>query len=206
MDERNILSLELLSNGLDTSQAQPEGIWSFLRKAIENRVRRDSIKKDAILPGELESDVFEMAVNYIYDDVSEFYYWIFDKEDLFGRADYIRTQPTKGGRFVGSEYNALRKAVASVVDDNLAAMRDASEITPEQDVEGLSEKLTDELTAYIINWQDWFYDRKVDDDIDAYYEFMAAHHEIYDDEYGDITNRVDNSQYDGVSDIPYLPE
>lgn len=206
-EDRNLLSLELLSVALDIPQTEPEGIWATLRTAIETVVRKDGIRKDALLSNELESDVFKRAVDYIYDDVSEFYYWIFDTDDLFDRADYIRTQPVKGGRFVGSGYNALRKAVEPVVVDNLAAMRDADEILPEQDVEGLSEKLTDELTAYIVNWQDWFYPRKVNDDIDAYYEFMAEHSEIYrNGGYGDMTNNIDNSQYDGVSDVPYLSQ
>lgn len=206
-NNRNLLSLELLSVALDIPHEEPQGIWATLRKAIETIVKKDGIKKDAILPYELESDVARRAVNYIYDDVSEFYYWIFDTEDEFGRYQYALTQPIKGGKYVGSSYNTLKKAVAPVVDDNLDAMRDANEITPEQDVEGLSEKLTDELTAYIINWQEWFYNRKVDDDIDAYYEFAAEHNEIYRSEngYGDMTNNIDNSQYDGVTDIPYPP-
>lgn len=204
--ERNLLSLELLSVALDIPHEEPKGIWANLRHAIETQVRRDGIKKDAILPAEIEADVFKRAVDYIYDDVSEFYYWIFNPEDEYGKYDYIKTQPTKGGRFAGSGYNAIRRAVAPVVEDNLAAMRDADEIPPEQDVEGLSEKITDDLTAYIVNWQDWFYDRKIDDDIDAYYEHMAEHHEIYDDEYGDLTNRIDNNQFNGETDVPYLSE
>lgn len=206
-EERNLLSLELLSVALDIPQNEPEGIFSNLRIAIENMVRKDGIRKDAVLPHELEADVSKRAADYIYDDVSEFYYWIFDTDDIFDRADYIRTQPVKGGRFAGSDYNFIRKAVKPVVIDNLAAMRDADEILPEQDVEGLSEKLTDELTAYIVNWQDWFYPRKVNDDIEAYYESMAEHSEIYrNGGYGDLTNNIDNSQYDGVSDIPYLSQ
>lgn len=208
MDKRNLLSLELLSVSLDLPLEEPQGIWANLRKAIENVVRKDGIKDDAVLPYELKSDVFNRAVNYIYDDVSEFFYWIFDTEDEFGRYQYVLIQPVKGGKYVGSAYNALRKAVEPVVEDNLVAMRDADEITPEQDVSGLSEKLTDELTAYIINWQNWFYDRKADDDIDAYYEYAAEHNEIYRSEngYGDLTNNVDNSVYDGETDIPYLSQ
>lgn len=204
-EDKNLLSLELLSVSLTLPQEEPEGIWAALRRAIENQVRKDGIKRDAVLPGEIQADVFKRAVDYIYDDVSEFYYWIFDTEDEFGRYQYVLTQPTKGGRFVGRDYNAIRKAVEPVVEDNLDAMRDANEITPEQDVEGLSEKITDQLTAYIMNWQNWFYDRKIDDDIDAYYEYMAEHASIYEDsDYRTLNNGVDNSQYDGYSDIPYL--
>jgi len=206
-EDRNLLSLEILSIAPTIDQTKFEGLWADLRKAIEVVVRKDGIRKDALLPHELETDVFKRAVDYIYDDVSEFYYWIFDTDDLFDRADYLVTQAVKGGRFAGSGYNALRKAVEPVVVDNLVAMRDADEILPEQDVEGLSEKLTDELTAYIINWQDWFYPRKVNDDIDAYYEFMAEHADIYHNGgYGDLTNNIDNSVYDGVTDVPYLSQ
>lgn len=205
MDDRNLLSLELLSVSLTLPHEEPEGIWATLRKAIENQVRKDGIKQDAILPGEIQSDVFKRAVDYIYDDVSEFYYWIFKTDDEFSRYQYLQIQPTKGGRFVGRDYNAIHKAVEPVVEDNLDAMRDAGEITSEQDVEGLSEKITDQLSAYIMNWQDWFYDRKIDDDIDAYYEYLAEHSSIYEgDDYRDMTNGVDNSQYDGYTDIPYL--
>lgn len=205
-EDRNLLSLELLSVSLDLPQLEPEGIFSALRRVIELQVKRDGIKKNAILPAEIEPDVIKRAVDYIYDDVAEFYYWIFSDDDLYERAQYLLTQPTKGGRFVGREYNAIKRAVTAVVEDNLDAMRDADEITPEQDVEGLSEKITDDLSAYIMNWQDWFYPRKVDDDIDAYYEYAAEHADIYtyNDTYRDMTNGVDNSQYDGISDVPYL--
>jgi hypothetical protein len=203
-EERNLLSLELLSLAPNIELEEPQGIWETLRRAIENQVRKDGIKKDAILSAEIEADVFKRAVDYIYDDVSEFYYWIFDNEDEFGRFQYVLTQPTQGGRFAGRDYNTMRKAVEPVVEDNLDAMREADEITPEQDVEGLSEKITDDLTAYIMNWQNWFYERKSDDDIDAYYEYMAEHASVYDEEYRDMTNGVDNSQYDGESDVPHL--
>ncbi len=201
-EDRNLLSLELIPTSID---APEEGIWANLRKAIELQVKRDGIREDSILPSQTKEDVFRMAVNYVYDDVSEFYYWIFNTEDEFGRNQYVQTQPMSGGKFAGPKYNALRKVVAPVVEDNLEAMRDADEITPEQDVAGLSENITDNLTAYIINWQNWFYDRKIEDDLDAYYEYRAEHVSIYeDDDYGDLTNLLDPRQYDGETDVPHL--
>ena len=200
MERNNLLSSELLSVALDIPQSSPEGVFSTLRKAIETIVKRDGIKKDSILPGEIEADVFKRAVDYIYDDVSEFYYWIFDPEDDFNRYQYLQVQPARSDN---SEYMALRKVVKAVVEDNLEAMRGADEITPEQDVEGLSDKITDQLTAYILNWQDWFYERKIEDDIDAYYEYLAEHADIYTyDDYSDLTNNPGNNQYDDSWDTP----
>lgn len=197
-NDRNLLSLELIE-----PIPQTKGIWATLRRAIENQVKRDGIRKDSILSFEIEPAVFKRAVDNIYDDVSEFYYWILIEDDEFGRYQYVSTQPTTGKRFLGEDYNSLREAVSPVVEDNLDAMRNADEITPEQDVEGLSEKITDNLTAYIMNWQDWFYDRKRDDDIEAYYEYMAEHASIYEDDYGTYNNLT--NAYD-ESDVPYLTD
>lgn len=202
MDERNLLSLELI-----TPTEEPVGIWAKLRKAIENQVKRDGIRKDSILSFEIEDDVFKRAVDYIFSDVSEFYYWYFNPDNYYNIDQYLLTQPTTGKRFSGKDYDSVRKAVEPVVDDNLDAMRDADEIPPDRDVPGLTEKITDDLTAYIMNWQDWFYDRKIDDDIDAYYEWADEHNSIYTyDDYGDLTNDVDNSQYDYETDVPYLSD
>jgi hypothetical protein len=199
-DERNLLSLELITPVDDSGS-----IWAKLRKAIENQVRKDGVRKDAVLPSEIEADVFKRIVDYIYSDVSEFYYWLFSPQaDYYGISDYILSQPATGDRYTGEDYDLMRKAVEPVVEDNLAAMRDANEIPPGQDVEGLSEKITNNLTTYIMNWQDWFYGRKIDDDLDAYDEYQAENASIYTyDDYGDLTNILDNSQYDNETDLPY---
>lgn len=177
--------------------SEEKSIWSNLQNAVEKQVKSDGIKKDSIQPGQLESDVSDYAVAEIYHDVAEFYNWYFDHDD--DRYRFLRFQKSSGVP------SWLKDAVKPVVDENLDAMRKADEIPPGEDVHDLSDHLTDALSRYIINWQDWFYDRKREEELDDYFEQKSFNDDIYyDSDYGDLTNIVDPDGYDGISDVPYL--
>lgn len=192
-----------------------EGIWSDLEQAIIKVVKADGIRPDSIQEGQTEDQVFEDAVSQIYYDVSEFYDWYFDPED--DRSFFLKTLVSEGnlsnsGSGLGQNDvkdipSWLTDAVKPVVDDNLDAMREVDEIPEGQDTEGLDDEITDALSKYILNWQDWYYDRKEEEEIDSYFEQKSFYDDIYlDDDYGDLGNLLDDGQFDGVSDVPYIGE
>lgn len=176
-----------------------DGIWSKLEEAIRAQVKKDGIKPESIQEGQTEADVLEDAVATIYHDVSEFYAWYFNPDD---DRNFILKEQKK----VDIPPD-LRSVVKSVVDDNLDAMREVDEIPTGQDVPGLDDIITDSLSRYIINWQDWFYDRKREEAIDNYFEQKSFYDDIYrEDDYGQLSNLLDENQFDGLSDIPYLTD
>lgn len=174
-------------------------IWDNLKLAITAQVKRDGILGDAIQPGETEESVTERAISQIYYDVADFYEWYFNPDD-----DRSFTVDRLKKEKVPAE---LISAVAPVVSDGLDAMREVDEIPAGIDVPGLEEHITDTLARYILNWQDWFYLQKEEEDIDNYYEIASFYDEIYNqDEYGALSNLIDDEQYDGVTDVPYIAE
>lgn len=174
-----------------------KGIWLNLEKAIRAQVTKDGIKADSILPGQTESEVLNDAVTTIYHDVSEFYSWYFNPDD--DRSWFLKDQKNV------EIPPWLRDAVKPVVDDNLDAMREVGEIPKSKDTPTLSDEITDALSRYILNWQDWFYDRKREEAIDNYFEQKSFYDDIYiDSPYGTEDNILDDNQFDGIGDVPYL--
>ncbi len=188
----------LLSFALPSTDKDFNGsIWDNLQEVINQVVKRDGIKEDSILPGELEGDVFLDAVSDIYTDVSEFYAWWFNPDD--DRSVFIAHQ--KLVQIPGF----IKDAVNPVVLDNLDAMREVGEIPLGSDNDSLGDVITDGLSRYIVNWQSWYYDRKRDQAIDDYFELKSVYEDTYlDGDYGGLNNILDDGQYDGISDIPYL--
>lgn len=178
-------------------------IWDKLLEIVIKQVKKDGINEDAILPEQIESEVFGDAVSHIYHDVTEFYAWYFNKDD--DRSFFLKSQKP-------SDTDAsLEDAVRAVVDDNLDAMREVGEIPAGLDVDGLDDTLVSALSRYVVNWQDWYYDRKKEEEIDNYFDQASFYDEIYIDgnnddgtSYGDLSNILDTNQFDRVSDVPYL--
>lgn len=187
--------------GNEVPEVEPEegSIWEDLKEIITKQVKKDGIDPESILLGQTKSEVFGDAVSQVYHDVAEFYHWYFNKEDdrawFLGQQDISVKVPT-----------GLRTAVARVVEENLDGMREVDEIPQGQDVDGLDEILTASLSKYIVNWQDWYYERKKEEELDSYFEQMSFYEEIREDGYTDLTNIVDDSQFDGYSDVPYYSE
>lgn len=172
-------------------------IWTTLLDDIQAQVKKDGIKPESIQLGQIESEVLDDAITFIYHDVAEFYDWYFNPDD--DRTFFLVHQE-------GVDIPpALRDDVKAVVDENLDAMREVDEIPVGQDVVGLDDIITDALSRYILNWEGWFYDRKRNEDIENYFEQKSLHDDIYiESDYGDYSNLPDDGQFDGVTDIPYL--
>lgn len=201
----------ILFTPLDIPLDQPEGIFLTLKNAIKAQVKLDGIKKASIQNYQTQDDVFNYAVDNIYYDVTGFENWYFGEtdDDFSGRKDFVTFQKVVGPRLNSKMYDNIKKAVGPVVDDGLDAMREIDSLPADQDTPGLADRVTNDLSAYIINWQDWFYDRKEQDALDAYDDVVSEYNSIYidgPDDYGDLSNLLDDSQYDDVSDIPYISE
>lgn len=181
----DILSFVIGSPDIDPEyitplEIEPGSIWDKLLKAITAQVKKDGIRKGAILQGQSAASVAQEAAEVIYYDVSEFYYWYFNPED---ERYQVMSKQKKA-----TILSPLRSAVKPVAEFNLKDMQDA-EMLPEGSVEELVESVTDNLTRYILNWQDWYYDRKEEDDLEEHYYQKALYREIYiDSDYGDYTN------------------
>lgn len=174
-------------------------IYETLREAIRIQVKKDGIRKDAILEWETEEDVIEDATDAIFYDVEAFYNWLFVPDDE--RYNYIKNQKRV------AVLPSLIKVVAPTVADNLREMEEAELIPEGQDTPAFRKALTDDLVRYILNWEDWYYLRKQDEAIDDYFLNKSIYEETYlDDPYGDLSNVLDDSQYDGYSDVPYIAE
>lgn len=199
MDNDDILSFVLGSPDVDEDYTGPDdiepgSIWDKLFKAITALVKKDGVRKSAILPGQSAASVMKNASENIYYDVSEFFYWYFDIDDWAGRYDFMQTQKK------ATILSPLRAAVKPVVEFNLKDMQEA-DLLPEGDmVEDLVDSVTDNLTRYILNWQDWYYDRKDEEEIEEHMFQKALYREIYvDSDYGDMTN-IDNYLDSDVDD------
>jgi hypothetical protein len=197
----NLISFDLTPD-LPKTEPEDNSIWGKLRAAITSQVQKDGILPDSIQIGEDEAGVEDEAINQIYYDVAEFYYWYFNKDD--DRTYYLGIQKPV------DIPDSLREAVAPVVKDNLDSMREVGEIPTGQDADGLEQRATDSLSRYILNWQDWWYSQKMEEDVDDYYEQAGFYDSIYLDDdygdYGDLGNLLDNNTYDGVTDVPWIGE
>ncbi len=172
---------------------EPGSISDKLLKAITTQVKKDGIRKSAILPGQSAASVTVNASENIYFDVSEFYYWYFVPDDE--RNEFMRSQKK------ATILSPLRAAVKPVVQNVLVDMRDAELIPEGEDSEALEETVTDNLTRYILNWQDWYYERKEAEELEDHFMALAAYRDIYiDSDYGDITN-IDNYMDPDVDDL-----
>lgn len=208
----DITSLQQVFVEIGEEEKDPTGIWETLRNLIEKQVKKDGIKEESILPYETKDEVLQRAIDTILYDVIEFYGWYFNPDDnriiwIGEKASQNKDINGKIISFIDEKPENLREAVEATVKDNLEAMRAADEIPAGQDTPSLEGTITDSLTKYIVNWQSWFYDRKMIDDIDNYFEQLDFHNEIYlDEDYGLLSNLIDNSQFDGVSDVPHIAE
>lgn len=177
---------------LDDPDIEPGSIWDKLLKAITAQVKKDGIRKSAILPGQSVKSVTQNASENIYYDVSEFFYWYFDQEDT--RNEFMRRQKQ------ATILSPLRAVVKPIVEFNLKDMRDAELIPAESDNEELADLVTDSLTRYILNWQDWYYTRKEDEELENHLYNKNLYRDIYiDSNYGDYRN-LDNYMDPDVDD------
>lgn len=179
----------------ESDNGDSSSIWDTLKRAVEKQIKADKIKPSSIQPGETERTVFEDAVENVYYDVSAFYYWIFEKDDE-RRIFTLNQKPSAVPTW-------LRNAVEPVVQDNLEAMREVGEIPADRDNQGLEEFLVNTLSRYIVNWEDWYYDRKEQEAYEGYLELISMYRDVYiDTDYGNLTN-VTNIE--DVEEPPYTP-
>lgn len=170
---------------------EPTGIWEALKKAIARQIKADGIKESQILPGETEQTVFEDALENVYYDVANFYYWIFNKTD--DRRIYTLSQKDS------AIPTWIRNAVTPTVKDNLDEMRAVGEIPADRDTPELENIIVDTLSRYIVNWEDWYYDRKEDEAQEDYLANIGFYQDIYiDSDYGDLTNISNDEEADFV--------
>lgn len=183
----------------DEEEAVEEGIWQDLRNAIATQVKNDGITKSRLSAGQNPAYVAEDAVEQIFYDVAEFYSWYFNPDD--DRKIFQLTQKTGAS-------STLKRAVAPTVADNLEAMKEVGEIPDDQDPELLQDMITDALVDYILNWEDWYYDRMEDELVDDYFYQKEMYDSIYlESDYGDYSNiDGDDEQYDGYSGVPFIGE
>lgn len=159
----------------------PGSIWDKLLKAITALVKNDGIRKSAINSNETVAMVTTNAAENIYYDVEGLHYWYFDAEDE--RNQFMKYQ--KAATILSPLRTVVKPVVESVLDD----MRDADLIPVEKDTDTLVDSVTDNLTKYILNWQDWYYDRKEAEDEDDYWITKSIYEDIYSNsDYGDRTN------------------
>lgn len=150
-------------------------IFDTLKKEVAKELKIAGIKDQYVLPDETKDIVMEDAVGNVYDDVANLYDWYFDKTD----------HRTKFAHPASDAPEALVNAVRAVVKDDIAAMRDADEISGDVD----EEAVTNDLVGYIVNWQDWYYDRKLVDDWTGYLEDQEDFNELYlESDYGNEKN------------------
>lgn len=170
--------------GVDDMDIEPGSFWDKMYKAIIKQVKKDGIRKDAIRPGQTVTSVLDHASGTIYYDVAELFTWYFDKNDprneIMVEQKKIAVLPS------------LRDAVMPVVRFNLDDMRDAELIPEGEDYEALEDKVADDMTRHILNWQNWYYDRKEEDELEDHNYHKGMYYDIYiDSDYGDLTN-IDN--------------
>lgn len=159
----------------------PGSIWDKLMKAITTVVKADGIRKESILSGQSTASITTNAVENIYYDVAEFYDWYFEPNDE--RNEIMRYQKA------ATILSPLRAAVKPIVEHNLADMREADLIPIDKESDNLVDTVTDNLTRYILDWQDWYYDRKEQEEIDDYFYDKSTYEDIYiNSDYGDMTN------------------
>lgn len=185
--------------------------YSKLHFEVEKMVKKDGIDPKIILPYENKQEVIDRAVDTIVDDIVNFYAWYFSDDDrTIWLGDRAKDNLTVDGHPIpwhDQMPESLRKAVEPIVSGLLDEMRDIGDIPEGKDGPELEKIITDNLTKYSANWQAWFYDRKMLEDIDDYFEQADMYDDIYlDDKYGDLTNVLDENQFDRYTDVPYIAE
>jgi hypothetical protein len=159
----------------------PGSIEDKLLKDITALVKKDGIRKDAIYVGETVASVTVNASENIYYDVAEFYNWYFEMDNE--RKAFMSSQKA------ATILSPIRAAVKPIVESGLKDLREAELIPADMDSDTLAETVTDDLTRYILNWQDWYYDRKEQEDYEDYWVGKNTYQEIYvNSDYGDFTN------------------
>lgn len=175
-----------------------DSIWGKLEAAIERYIQTNGYDKRRLKPGEPEEFFLIDAVEQIYYDVSEFYYWYWVPEDprhIAMAAAINKTSP------------ALKKVVGPVVASNLDAMEEADELPAGLDENTLLSTVTNNLVNYIAGWEDWYWDRREEEAAENYYELASMDEDIYyESDYGDATNLTNSEDFDGYSDVPFVSE
>lgn len=181
---------------LDTPKLKP-----FI-KAVKELVQADGIDPNFILPHENKETVRDDAVREIVSNVSEFENWYFvPTPDDLGlidsdpRRDRIAALPKN----LNLEANLLVSLVKEIVESNLQELRDFDELPAEPDVDDLIKS----LTSYIVNWQNWYYDYKTQQDQLDWYIDAGLNAELYNGKYGDRTEAVGSSNLFDESTKPY---
>lgn len=171
-------------------------IWDNLKDAIRKVVKQHGIKDEAVLPGQTKLGVLEDAIEDIYHDVANPYYWYFNSDD--DRANFLTYQKRVNIPL------ALSETVEKTVQDNLKEMRLVGQIPAGEDGDSLDNIMTDDLSRYILNWEDWYYDRKIDDDIEDYREGQSSYEDIYiNSDYGDLSNLLNTEVWDDLDNEPH---
>lgn len=185
--------------------------YDKLRFEIEKIVKKDGLDPKIVLPYENKQEVMDRAVDTILDDIVNFYAWYFSDDD---RTIWIGSRAANNQDINGNPIpwhdsmpESLRKTVEPIVDTILEEMREIGDIPDGKDTPDLPKTATDNLSKYASNWQSWFYDRKMLEDIEDYFEQASVYDEMYlEDEYGTITNYLNEDEFDGITDVPYIGE
>lgn len=185
--------------------------YDKLRFEIEKMVKKDGLDEKIILPYENKDEVMDRAVDTILDDIVNFYAWYFSDDD---RTIWIGDRAKDNQDINGHPIpwhdqmpEGLRKAAEPIVKGLLDEMREIGDIPDGKDTPDLPKTVTDNLSKYASNWHSWFYDRKMLEDIEDYFEQASIYDEMYlEDEYGAITNYLNEDEFDGITDVPYIGE
>lgn len=170
-------------------ELEPGSDLDKLIKATIAQVKKDGLDSEAILPHQSEATVLQNAAGMMFYDVSEFYNWYFEDDP---RSEFIRNQkPVEVDP-------KLFDIVNPIVLKALPEMREVGDIPVDQDSDTISYTITNNLCRYIQNWQDWYYERKQEDDEEDYGLRRSYYEDVYvDSDYGDLTN-LDNYLMDDV--------
>lgn len=165
---------------LDESRLKP-----FI-ETIATLVHKDGFDPQYLLPSDSEEGAENDAVNQITSDVAEFDNWYFDSVDEDGyldpRRDRLNDLLTNSAAANLSKYQDLADQVTKTVEFNLESMREAGDLVTEPNVEAV----VNDLVTYIVNWQDWYYDSKVEADQENWFYDMGINGDIYlESDYGD---------------------
>lgn len=190
--------------------AEPKG-YDKLRFEIKKMVKKDGLDEKIILPYENKEEVMTRAVDTIFDDIVNFYAWYFSDDD---RTIWIGSRAADNQDINGNPIpwheafsESLKNATEPIVEGLLEEMREIGDIPDGKDTPDLSSTVTNNLSKYASNWHSWFYDRKMLEDIEDYFEQASVYDEMYlEDEYGDQTNTLNEDEFDGISDVPYIGE
>lgn len=163
------------------------------KKVLSSIVKE--VDKKYLLPGESEETAKEAIINEIAHDVYFFDNWYFgtDPDDLDPRPDRIKGSVSSGSLF---------QIILNEVETGLDELREVGMLP----VEPNTQVMAGELTWYVENWKDWYYESKKQYDQGDFLERRGENEEIYyNQNYGDseISPGVSNAYDDG--NIPHSP-